>query len=318
MNVQASIHSSELHVQENRIPRFQRLDETHIQALESIFKKYQFLQNRIEIHLPFQRAKQAFTSEKIWAWAKFDRKPATFLCFLEGFAPCVWSPDRQEGLTIRWLLPPSLFSKGPTICIANMLPGESVLQIEDILISEGKDLWSTTPFSKRWEELRTFWNKIPTNQPLLKITPKIVKPLSLDELSLEEDPTSHYWIFQHDNIRTPRWFWKDDTILQKTNKYIPPTLERKTRITVDLYALCKPYDKFNLPDTYNLYSQENTLIGIASIPNMEMSKNLKTQINQKGLIVKVSWNDEFSKYQITKIMPEDTPIMAYSFFIKPE
>jgi hypothetical protein len=38
---------------------------------------------------------------------------------------------------------------------------ESVLQIEDIIIHEGEDLWSNRIFSERWETLRAFWATLP-------------------------------------------------------------------------------------------------------------------------------------------------------------
>jgi len=93
-------------------------------------------------------------------------------------------------------------------------------------------------------------------------------------------------------------------------------LKRKTEIISVLCALCKPYTKVLLPDTYTLCSQEDMNIGIASIPNLQISLELRKQIEEypDGFPVEVSWNEEFSKYQITKILPKDTPISTNSFF----
>jgi hypothetical protein len=40
-------------------------------------------------------------------------------------------------MTFRWILPPLFCEKGPTVCLANLLPSESVLQIEDLIIYQG-------------------------------------------------------------------------------------------------------------------------------------------------------------------------------------
>jgi hypothetical protein len=165
------------------IPRFNRLDEVHIKAIETITRRFPSLGGRLEVHLPGHRAKQIFGSEKLLVWPKFDRRPACYLFFIEGFAPCLWDPSRQEGLTFRWLLNPGFGLKGPTVCLANLLKGESALQIEDLLVYEGQDLWSHQTFTERWTALGNFWNKLPEDQPLLAVKPQLVKPCALEELS---------------------------------------------------------------------------------------------------------------------------------------
>ena len=47
----------------------------------------------MEIHMPFGRAKPAFSKDRLWVWPKFDKRPAGFLIFMEGFAPCIWYPE---------------------------------------------------------------------------------------------------------------------------------------------------------------------------------------------------------------------------------
>lgn len=310
-----SIHSTTLHFDKQKLPRFRCLDKDHIQALESVFKTFSFLNERVEIHMPFHRAKNTFTSNNIWIWQKFDKRPVGYLIFIEGFAPCIWYPERQEGMTFRWLLPPNFCQNGPTVCLANILAGESILQIEDIVIYEGNDLWSTIPFSKRWNYLSIFWNKLPSNQPLLAFKPRIVKPLTIEEWEQVYDP-SQYWIIQHDNWKCQRWYWKDTVTAIKKREYISPTLQRKTTVTTLLSALCKPYSQLNLPDNYQLYSQEGCPIGIASISTMYMSIELKKCISEKpdGVVVEVDWNEDFSKYKIIRILPDGTPISTLTFF----
>jgi hypothetical protein len=179
-----SIRSTAPQFEKQKVPRFRRLDNDHISAIESLFKQFPFLNERVEIHMPFNRAKNTFSSGTVWLWPKFDKRPVGYLIFMEGFAPCIWYPERQEGMTFRWLLPPNFSQKGATVCLSNILAGESILQIEDIIVSEGKDLWSHLTFSERWSKLRDFWQSLPPDQPLLAFKPRLFLgpfPLSVSE-----------------------------------------------------------------------------------------------------------------------------------------
>jgi hypothetical protein len=310
-----SVRTTTPQFEKQKVARFRRLDNDHISAIESLFKKFPFLNERVEIHMPYNKAKSTFTNSSLWVWPKFDKRPVGYLIFIDNFAPCIWYPERQEGLTFRWLLPPHFCSKGATICLANILAGESILQIEDIVVYEGKNLWESTVFSKRWILLSEFWNKLPADQPLLAFKPQIVTPIALEDWEMNYDP-SKYWIIQPDHYGAPRWFWKDTITPLKKIEFIPPTLKRSTEIISCLTALCKPYTKTVLPDTYSLVSQEGVQICIASILTLQLSVEMRKLIaeNPDGLPVEVKWNDEFSKYQIVKIQPTDTPITSISFF----
>lgn len=313
----ASIRSTHQHFEKQKTPRFTYLDKEHIQAIESVFKSFPFLNGRVEIHMPFSRAKPTFSSGTVWLWPKFDKRPVGYLIFIEGKAPCIWYPERQEGMSFRWLLPPNFCQKGPTVCLANILAGESVLQIEDIIVHEGKDLWSNMLFSSRWNVLRDFWNQLPPDQPLLAFKPRIVKPIRLSNWELNYDP-SIYWIIQPDHFRQPRWYWKD-TITKAEHKpveFIAPVIKRSAEILNILVAQCVPYAKMILPDTYSLLSQEGNNLGVASISTLDLSIQLRKSIteNPDGFPVEVKWNEGFNKYQIMRIMPTDTPITTASFF----
>jgi hypothetical protein len=310
-----SIHSTTPQFEKKKIPRFHNLDKEHVSVIESMFKTYPFLNERVEIHMPYHKAKSTFENGTVWLWPKFDKRPVGFLIFVDGFAPCIWYPERQEGMTFRWLLPPNFCQHGPTVCLANILAGESTLQIEDIVINDGKDLWSHMRFSDRWTTLRNFWNKLPSEQPLLAFKPQIVKPITLQDWHLHYDH-SIYWIIQSDHYKQPRWFWKDTVTQIKQHIFIPPTLKRSTEIITSMYALCTPYTKMILPDTYTLKSQEGDNIGMASIGSLSLSQELRQIVthNPNGFPVEVKWNAEFSKYQIMRIMPLDTPVTTASFF----
>lgn len=303
-----------------RAPRFRRLDMNHISAIQSLYKRYPFLGNRMEIHMPFGRARSTFSSSAVWVWPKFDKRPAGYLIFLEGYPPCIWFPERQEGLTLRWLLPPTFCQEGPTVCLANILAGESLLQIEDILLYGGRDCWSTETFSQRWETLLECWASLPPDQPLLAFTPRLVTPISLSEWPTHYD-AALYWTIQPDHARQPRWYWRDVVTAPSYTppRFIEPKMKRSAEFPDQMTAFCVPYTKMSLPDTYHLLSQDGTVIGIASIPTLNMSIELRQRFADKatapvGIPVEVRWNEAFHKYQIVRIMPDESPIATTSIF----
>ena len=84
-----------------------------------------------------------------------------------------------------------------------------------------------------------------------------------------------------------------------------------------LCAYCIPYTKSVLPDTYSLVSQEGNSLGVASIPSLQMSIELRTRFADKsvtGFPVEVEWNEPFRKYQVLRVLPQETPITTESFF----
>jgi hypothetical protein len=306
-----SIRSSEFHTEKKKVARFHRLDTQHILAIEALYKQYPFLRDRMEIHMPYSRVKTTFTKERVWVWPKFDRRPAGYLIFLDGFAPCIWWPERQEGMTFRWILPPGFLGDGPIICLANLLAGESLLQVEDMLVYKGKAEWSTKPYSARWDLLQTFWNSLPSEQPLMECKVQLVEPISLEAWPHHYN-TQIYWIIQPDHCRAPRWYWKDVVTQHHQVEFNPPTMKRNPVVNHSLYAMCVPA-KCTLPDNYSLVSQEGTVVGVASIGSLALSMQLRESCST-GLPVEVQWNERFSKYQIVRILPADTPITTASFF----
>lgn len=300
-----------------KLSRFRRLDTAHISAIESLSRRFPFLRDRAEVHLPYHRAKPVFQSGALWVWPKFDKRPVGFLIFMEDFPPCIWYPDRQEGMTLRWILPPLFCEKGPTVCLANLLPSESVLQVEDLFIHQGRPIWSAHTFSQRWELLQDFWEVLPKDQPLLGVTPRLVEPICLEDWPLHYD-FAIYWIIQPDHAGQSRWFWKDIVTPHTAPTYVPPQLKRNTEVVSMLCAYCMPHMKMALPDIYTLHSQEGGALGLASIPSLELSQSLRSLFSgteaTEGVPVEVTWNDVFKKYQIMRMLPPATPITTQSFF----
>ncbi|NDG04671.1 MAG: hypothetical protein EB121_04895 [Alphaproteobacteria bacterium] len=266
----------------------------------------------MEIHLPYARAKGILSNQKAWVWAKFDRRPTAYLIFIRGWPVCLWSPDRQEGRTFRWIVPPNFTDTGATVCMANLLVSESVLQIEDLLIYQGRELWNRRTFSERWEELLRLWQTMPESQPLLSFKPRLVEPIAMDDWKTAYD-ASLSWIIQPDFVGQPRWFWWDSVTPREKREYRPPTTQRFPGIPTMAVAEARPYNSV-LPDTYSLFSQEGQSLGIAAVSGLELSQSLR--LAGKKFPVEVGWENDFNKFRILRIMPEDNPIATHNTFLQ--
>ena len=293
-------------------PRFQGIEPGHRKAIDELLSRHKFLHGRMEIHLPYARAKGILSNQKAWVWAKFDRRPTAYLIFIQGWPVCLWSPDRQEGRTFRWITPPIFTELGPTVFMANLLVSESVLQIEDLLICQGRDIWTRRTFSERWEDLLKLWQTMPESQPLLSFKPRLVEPMPLDEWKTAYD-ASLSWIIQPDFAGQARWFWWDSVTPREKREYRPPTTKRFPGIPTIAVAEAHPYNSI-LPDTYSLFSQEGQSLGIAAVSGLELSQSLRQA--GKKFPVEVGWETEFNKFRILRIMPDGNPIAPHNTFLQ--
>ena len=56
---------------------------------------------------------------------------------------------------------------------------------------------------------------------------------------------------------------------------------------------------------------------MASIPSLQISLELRSLFADKsisGLPVEVEWNEGFQKYQVIRVLPQETPITTEFFF----
>jgi hypothetical protein len=90
-------------------------------------------------------------------------------------------------------------------------------------------------------------------------------------------------------------------------------MRRAPEVQVQICALAKPYTAIGLPDAYTLEAGDGKHIGIAAVATMALSQQLRTSA-ATAVKVEVVWNEEFHKYQITKLLAEEVPVSGSSFF----
>lgn len=223
---------------------------------------------------------------------------------------------------------------GTVICEAAWSPQDATLWIWDLVRWDGHDLWSTTPYSKRWELLQTLLRPmIHEHHPVCDISIKYPSWISLKDLLKETDEPGYSIDFQPEKAGQRRLAWlipkKADTfhpenfherkmVSQTTCAIIPddeplalppptkPTAEIQPAVVNQgghtIAILTK--DKISkLPDTYKLRSESGEDLGLAAVRSMDMSGLLRKAIlNKSECKVEIRWYDSFQKYEVKKIL----------------
>jgi len=97
---------------------------------------------------------------------------------------------------------------GTIICEAAYSPQDSTLWVWDLVLWEGKDLWSTTPYSKRWELLQTKVRPmIHENHPLCDIRIQYPEWMSLQQCLNETEEPGYSIDFQPEKAGQRRLAW---------------------------------------------------------------------------------------------------------------
>lgn len=239
-------------------------------------------------------------------------------------------PPRTAILRMRHS--PAIYNSGGSVFAATMNVSDSTLWIEDILVWEGRQVWTTQTFSKRWSTLKAWfendWTEDVNLQRGLIIKPQCPKPLE----SFSSEP-GDVWEFIPEDAGRRRLMWKDKRLskmvlpsypqkVQPTNKRPYKSVEQKPveQITeapaivqvgvLDTYfpSLPKENDgslvaiakKESGPDVYSLYSHEMTPLGIAVIRKMALSLAMRTHC-QESTRVRVEWNSSFDRWEIVDV-----------------
>ena len=226
---------------------------------------------------------------------------------------------------------------GPIICEAAYDSQEATLWIWDVLVWEKGDVWSSLPYSRRWDILQTQIRPlIQENNPMCDITIKYPEWTSIKGLS---EPDVGYSVeFQPEKSGNRRFVWvfpkKADTFhpanfherkmvseaIEKPKRHFEKIVETPTLFVQPAQPVqpvqpvqpthSKKYtvgivkkDKLSkLPDTYTITSESGEDLGLAAIRSMEMSVALRMRFMKEAeLKVELQWYESFQKYEVVII-----------------
>ena len=261
-----------------------------------------------------------------------------YLCF---YAPLKVAIYVEEGpdpkiCILRMRHSPAIYSSGGAIFSVTLSVPESTLWIEDVIFWEGRNLWTTTPFSQRWAILKkwfeTDWAEDTAIQRGLVISPR--QPLPMTSFKPEQGDV---WEFIPEDSNRRRLIWKDKRLQRvELNSYpqkpriaapkvehpgsLQPT-KSSTRTPspkntyqagiLDTYfpTLLSPSDgtlvalankDLSGPDVYSLFTADAKSLGIAVIRKMAISLAMRKHCAEKKH-VRVEWNTSFDRWEILDV-----------------
>ena len=222
---------------------------------------------------------------------------------------------------------------GPIICEAAYDSQESTLWIWDLVMFEEKNLWSTMPYSKRWDILQNIVRPlIYDSHPMCDIRVGYPDWKNMKEFLLEPEEDGNSYEFQPETAGQKRLLWliqkKNDTF--KANTFHEREMISHTTCAIipdeDDVVVTKPIivsapknevvkekqkaniigflvkDKLSkLPDTYKLTSESGEDLGLAAIRSMEMSSKLRL-VGHDSCRVELQWYESFQKYEVRRIL----------------
>ena len=272
-----------------------------------------------------------------------------YLCFYPPLKVAIFVEDSEHRrdqeivrpprtMILRMRHSPSIYNSGGSVFAATLNVSDSTLWIEDVLILQGQKVWTTTPFSKRWQTLKTWfetdWSEDPNLQRGLIIKPRQPNPLT----SFSSEP-GDVWEFIPEDAGRRRLMWKDKRLStmvissypQKEQPRKPRRFEdnksTKAENTInvadmvpqqtvqvgilDTYFPSLPNEgdgsliavakKETGPDVYSLYSAESKPLGIAVIRKMAISLAMRKYCQEQPTRVRVEWCQSFDRWEILDV-----------------
>jgi hypothetical protein len=238
---------------------------------------------------------------------------------------------------------PSMYNNKGSIFAATLSVPDSTLWIEDVLVKEGVNIWTTHSFSKRWEILKNWFENDWIEDVHLQ-RGLVIKPRQPGNLESFHSEPGDAWDFIPEEAGKRRLLWKD----KRLTKVVLPSYPQKQPIKnhrpseklytqtnnpvepvkigiLDTYFPSLPNSsddsiiaiaKRDGTETYLLYSFEREPLDppLAVVRKMTLSLALRTHCIEQTK-VKVEWNTSFDRWEIIDVNVS-LPVSPTSAFIK--
>lgn len=237
---------------------------------------------------------------------------------------------------------PSMYNNKGSVFAATLSVSDSTLWIEDVLVKEGVNLWTTHSFSKRWDILKNWFENDWAEDGHLQ-RGLIIKPIQPGKLESFQSEPGDAWDFIPEEAGKRRLLWKDKRITkvvlpsypqkqpikqsEKTYKPVNKVIESPEPVKIgilDTYFPSLPNSDGSMiaiakrdgTETYSLYSFEKEPLDppLAVVRKMNLSLALRTHCIEQTK-VKVEWNTSFGRWEITDVNVS-LPVSPKSAFIK--
>lgn len=235
---------------------------------------------------------------------------------------------------------PAIYNSGGSVFAATLNVSDSTLWIEDVLVWEGQPIWKTQPFSRRWTQLKSWFENDWTEDPNLQ-RGLIVKPRNPQPLESFQSEPGDVWEFIPEDAGKRRLLWKDKRLskmvissypqkeMPKNTKYHGQKHDNKGKEVTIATAVVTPLVQVGIldtyfptlpspeeqndnvkiaiakkalsgPDVYTLHTADSHELGIAVIRKMALSLAMRTHCTE-ATRVRVEWNSSFERWEIVDV-----------------
>ena len=286
------------------------------QLVSSVCETGPIIRQRLDI----ERMKQPLQKGVFYAAENEGKSEPGFLVFLPGRQAVVYLQMKQHSAPpamLRMRVSPAVSDSGGSVFVATLDPIMHTLRIEDVWMWRGAPLFMTTPFSKRRETLKEFVEQhwIPDARLMGGIATTIMNPISLDELCKKSlVGTNTIDLIPDSPGRRRMWMHVADAPAPvKPQAAVKPQAPAPAPVPVRAAAVAplahqtpqaplraKAIAVDKMPDIYDVYDENGTLISRASVQIFALSQELRSKCGPEGVWVYISWRKEFNGYEIIK------------------
>lgn len=317
-----------------RKPASANLQELASKLLERCFKDL-ILRQRLDL----ERAEPILKRAPFFVLENDSRAEAGFLVFLPG-KPALYMQQRRtrdgakrwNGYTLRMRVSSTITEGGGTVLIARLDDVLHCLQLEDVWLWKGSNLFETRSFTERRDALREFVERhwIPDARLLGGIFTKVATFLSLETFSEQKDWTEYHSLeFIPDTPGKRRFYLNLEERINAAEgpaamkQHRGAVVERSTQLvafqeeqlstpvaaptpqtpepSATRKARAVPVDK--MPDVYDLYGEDGLPISRASVQQFSVSQVLRGVVQaKKEAWVTAKWRKEFGGYEIIAVL----------------
>jgi len=296
------------------------------------------LQEEIHLFLEGRKISEILVSQYIRTLGSFNSKDRIFVSSRLGPVPSGYLILRSGSPTIFWnkktgsahivripIQRRDLEKVGSIVLSATYYSNERKMIIEDVLYYNGKNLWTESPFTKRW--------------PVLKnISQTILKPDSASqgfELTIARLESLETWLKRHtyddvfmweftiDKPSTRRLLWQPIKPVAKAEAQPQSQLNPKPEVQTQpkplqkLIASIEKDTTTTLPDSYILYAADHSQQGSPAVKKLTVSLALRSALTSaQSCKVEVNYNENFKKYEVTEIVGNTLHVASAESFHK--
>jgi hypothetical protein len=321
-----SVRSSQFHG--NKPVNLKQIPKEDCSVIQTIINNQLNNDWRISSMIDIKRDNKFLTEQTLWIWQRraSHTERSGYLIIRTNGCCVFWNSVKNEMYSLRIQIPHGICSPDSYwICIATICNSQNSLDIEDVIVANGTNIFNELSYSQRYKFISYLCERL-SNQPYLGLTIKSVQPLGVGEwlqntsaYGYQPDDNS-VWDIQSEQPGMRRKIWiapkkeisvpKQVTSVVLTGidalthtKAVPKNhnpLIRPQMAPAARYAYVKA-DKTG-PDRYILEAADRERIGYALVRGLIESEKMRQDIMNGANIARIEYSPEYSKYKIVELM----------------